>query len=402
MNAINSVQKAPILLLALTVALTPFSIDAYLPALPTIAKEFDTSIHYIELSISFFLVGYALGQVIGGPISDSMGRRKSVFLGLTLFCLGTVAVIFSNSPEVLWLSRFIQAIGGGLTGVNPAAIIRDISSGREAAKNLGKVVIIMMIAPLIAPVIGSAILTFSNWHTIFVFLLIYALSIFIAIFVRLPETRRLPDATEHVKKENPLQKYLYVLKNTYAMGYVFANCCSYAGLFAYVTTASFIYIEYFNFSKEIFPVFFAINVATLAMFNRVNVFLLNYYNPHQLLTAGQTALLLVSISIFSYCYLTSEPSPWVFLPLLASYCAALGLISSNATVSTIEYFPNHAATATAFIGANSFLWGAGSGFVYAYFADGSLVPIAAVFLGASVLGICLKNLLQLKGTPSIS
>ncbi len=402
MNAQQTVQKAPIFLLALTVALTPFSIDAYLPALPTIAEEFNTSIHYIELSISFFLVGYAIGQLCGGPISDSIGRRKSIFIGLTLFCIGTVAVILSNSPETLWISRFIQAIGGGLTGVNPPAIIRDVSSGREAARNLSKVVIIMMIAPLIAPIIGTSILAVSNWHAIFVFLLVYALGIFITVTLKLPETRRLPSHTTPIKKENALQKYLYVAKNRYAMGYVFANCCSYAGLFAYVTTASFIFIEYFGFTKEVFPIFFAINVATLAAFNRVNVHLLSYYNPHQLLTAGQVALFSASVVIFLYCYLTPSPSQWVFIPLLVAYCAALGLISSNATVSTIEYFPNHAATATAFIGANSFLWGAGSGFVYAYFADGSLTPIAAVFLGASTLGICLRNILQVKGTPSIS
>lgn len=390
-DATTTKIAVPIFMLAAIVAMTPFSIDAYLPALPTIANEYQTSIHDIELSLSFFLVGFAFGQLFGGPISDTIGRKKAIYLGLSLFCVGTIAVLLSNSAHWLWVARVIQALGGGFSGVNPPAIIRDLSNGREAAKNLGKVAIIMMIAPLIAPIIGSSILAITHWHGIFIFLLIYAAVLVVLVTKRLPETRA------HVTHKTPaLKRYWLVVSNRYAMGYVFAQCCSYAGLFGYVTASSFIFIEYFGVSEHIFPYFFGANVITLAIFNRINITLLGHFNPHQLLNVGQAALLSTSLTLFLYVYFSEQPTLWVFAALLCAFCASLGMISSNASASAVESFPQHAATATAFIGASSYLWGAGAGFLTSYFADGTLKPVTTVFLGAALTGIILRAVLQLK------
>jgi len=182
-----------LILLAALTALAPLAIDAYLPAIPTMAISFASSIHDVELSLSLFLAGFSAGQLIGGPISDHIGRRLTIFAGLLIFALGTLGIILSTSLSGLLLFRIIEAIGGGIAIVNSGAIIRDISSGRDSAKNLSHMALIMMLAPLFAPLIGSTILHLSNWHSIFTFLLCYTLVIAGLIYKNIPETRSKPD-----------------------------------------------------------------------------------------------------------------------------------------------------------------------------------------------------------------
>lgn len=176
-------------MLAGLTALAPLAIDAYLPAMPLMASQLNTDIHAVEFSLSVFLAGFACGQIIGGPCSDRFGRRKVIFTGITLFILGSIGIIFSQTIETIWGWRVLQAFGGGLAIVNSAAVIRDISSGRDSARHLSQMTMIMMAAPLLAPLIGLILLYLSGWRAIFVFLALYALFIGLYFYRYLPETR---------------------------------------------------------------------------------------------------------------------------------------------------------------------------------------------------------------------
>jgi DHA1 family bicyclomycin/chloramphenicol resistance-like MFS transporter len=156
-------------LLARLTALAPLAIDAYLPAIPSMAISFGTSIHHVELSLSLFLAGFAVGQLIGGPLSDHFGRRLTIFVGLSIFAFGTLAIIFSSTLNGLLLFRIIEALGGGMAVVNSGAIIRDVSSGRDSAHNLSQMALIMMMVPLLAPAIrnGAFISYQLAWHFCF-------------------------------------------------------------------------------------------------------------------------------------------------------------------------------------------------------------------------------------------
>jgi len=162
-----------IFFLALLTATTPFAIDTYLPAMPTMAQDFDVPLSSIELSISLFLIGFALGQLIGGPVSDRFGRRMSATIGLTLFALASFAAAFATSVESFLLFRFLQAFGGGFATVVSNATVRDHFTGKESAQILSMIQSIMYIAPLLAPVIGSLLLHFASWNAIFIFLGFY-------------------------------------------------------------------------------------------------------------------------------------------------------------------------------------------------------------------------------------
>ena len=158
-----------IILLSILSSVAPIATDTYLPSIPEIAKYFDVNIHKIELSLSIFLIGFAVGQIFGGPISDRYGRRFGSILGLIGFAFFSFLIIFSSNVYELWIYRFLEAFFGGITVVNAAAAVRDRFKGQEAAKVFSLIGIIRSIAPLLAPVFGALIIHFYPWEGIFVF-----------------------------------------------------------------------------------------------------------------------------------------------------------------------------------------------------------------------------------------
>lgn len=179
-----------IILISILSSVAPMGVDTYLPSIPEIAKYFDVNIHKVELSLSIFLIGFAIGQIFGGPISDRYGRRVGSIVGLLGYALFSFLIIFSSSIYELWIYRFLEAFFGGITVVNATAAVRDRFSGQEAAKVFSLIGMVRSLAPLLAPVFGAAIIHFFPWEGIFVFLTIYALIVAFFIYKDLPEDRK--------------------------------------------------------------------------------------------------------------------------------------------------------------------------------------------------------------------
>lgn len=381
--------RSLIMFLAALTAMTPLAIDAYLPAMPEMATFFAVSIHDVELSLSLFLAGFALGQIVGGPLSDHFGRRAATGSGISLFCLGTLGIIFSPSMGWVWVFRVLEAFGGGLAVVNSAAVIRDLSHGQDSARHLSNMAIIMMLAPLLAPLIGMLLLHMSGWRLIFSFLLVYGLVIGSTLFFRLPETRRI-----HEQRPNAFRRYWMVLSNRYALGFVFSQCFALGGMFAFITGSPAVYMGFFGVSETLYPFLFGVNVLAMMLFNRLNIRLLNRYAAQRLLTIGQTGQVITALLLFSYISLSHDPSLYVVMPLIMVFVGIMGLIVSNATSSTVEFFPTNSATATAVLGAAGFTTGALSGTVVGLMGDGSPWPMALVMLLCAVSGPLLRRLMQ--------
>jgi len=381
--------RSLILFLAALTAMAPLAIDAYLPAMPDMSSYFAVSIHDVELSLSLFLAGFAIGQIVGGPFSDHFGRRAATGSGISLFCLGTLGIIFSPSMEWIWQFRVIEAFGGGLAVVNSAAVIRDLSHGQESARHLSNMAIIMMLAPLLAPLIGMLLLHLSGWRLIFSFLLVYGLVIGSALFFRLPETRQI-----HEHRPSALRRYWMVLSNRYAVGFVLSQCFALGGMFAFITGSPSVYMGYFGISETVYPFLFGANVVAMMVFNRLNIRLLNRYPAQRLLTIGQAGQLITAAVLFAYISLSGSPSLYIVMPLIIVFIGIMGLIVSNATSSTVEFFPTNSATATALLGAAGFTTGALSGSVVGLLGDGSPWPMALVMLFCAATGPILRRLLQ--------
>lgn len=383
------------LLVAANTALAPFAIDAYLPAMSALADSIGASIHHTELSISVFLAGFAIGQLLFGPLSDRIGRKPVLLGGLVIFLLASLAITtIGTLPELLaW--RFVQALGGGACVVNSAAIVRDCFSGREAAKVMSTMVMIMMLAPLVAPVVGSGLLHLADWWLIFAFLAVYAAFLLWLMGTRLPETR---DPGQPVASfRQVLANYASVLRHREAMGYICAVAASFGGLFAFITASPYIYLEYFGLSPAMYPVVFGANVLVIALSNRVNIHLLVRRSPHQNLHLGLSIQLVAAMALALAAALGLASLPVVVL-LVMVYAGMIGLITPNAMSALLDNFGHMSATATAMMGGIKFGSAALAGVMVGIFEIESLWPMVLTMLLASLIGNL--GLRRLAGKPA--
>lgn len=371
------------LLVAANTALAPFAIDAYLPAIGVLAENINASIHHTELSISMFLFGFAIGQLCFGPLSDRVGRKPVLLSGLVVFLLASLMITTVDSLTSLLVWRFIQALGGGACVVNSAAIVRDCFSGREAAKVMSTMAMIMMLAPLVAPAVGSILLHIAGWWLIFVFLAAYAGFLLWLLGTRLPETRdtNLPAASPR----QVIRNYASVLRHKEGMGYICAVAASFAGLFAFVTASPFLYLDYFSLSPSVYPMVFGVNVLVIALSNRVNIHLLRKRSPQQNLRLGLTIQLIAALGLVIATALNLA-SLYVVVPLVMLFTGMIGLITPNAISALLDHFGHISATATALLGGIQFSCGAIAGVLVGLFQVEHLWPMVLTMLGAALLG----------------
>ncbi|RUO32918.1 multidrug effflux MFS transporter [Aliidiomarina soli] len=376
-------------MLAALVALGPLAIDAYLPAIPSMADDLNTSLHQIEITLSLFLLGFAAGQLFGGPLSDKHGRRLTILIGLTLFMLGSLLTAIGWRIELLWVGRLLQAFGGGMGVVNTMAMVRDRYSGRESAQVLSQIVTILMIAPLAAPFIGSFLLLFADWRAIFMFLFAYAAILLLVLRLNLPETR----LAQHVTIISPLRRYLAVLKSRPALAFLFSTAMANAGMFAFITGSPGVYMGHYGASEALYPFLFGANILTLTISNQINIRLLRHFDARLILRAAQYGQLLIGATMLA-ALLWLPLTLFTLVPLVMLFVGMQGFIVANGMSSATDFFPHSAATATALISASGFTLGAISGALVGFFGDGSPLAMVSIMAICPLLGIVLRSLLQ--------
>jgi len=374
--------------LAALVALTPFSIDSYLPAIPAMAETLDTAVARVQHSVSSFLLGFAIGQLCGGPLSDRWGRRLVGTIGLGIYIATSLMVLFADHVDQLIILRFLQAIGGGFATVICTAIVRDLHSGRDAAKILSMISTMMLVAPLVAPVIGSALLSAGGWQSIFIFLLLYATAMLGLVRFLLPETvSRFSRARRQRKPMRSLvNSYAQVVGNRRALGFLAAQACVSGSMFIYITTAPFVFIRYFGVPSNQFPLFFGACVLGLIGMVQVNIRLLNLFEPRNILLAG-ILLQLLGCSLLLLGTLTGVKEITLWMVPLVLVMACIGITGPNAAACFLEFFPRISGSANALYGATLFITGGVLGGVVNGLHTGTLVPIAAAMLGCALVAL---------------
>ena len=383
------------ILLAMLTAVAPFAVDMYLPAMQAMAQDLSAPIHYIEISVSTFLFGFALGQLIGGPASDLYGRKPIIALGLILFSIASLMLTQTESINQLLALRALQAIGGGMATVNSSAMIRDLFAGDEMAKVLSMVAIVMMSAPLIAPMLGALVVELFNWQAIFLCLSIYSVLVMLLLLWRLPETnpRKSNSAQNEEVKASLWQSYKRVLSHRQAMGYIIAISFGFSGMFVFITSSAFTYMEFFSVSVQLFPFLFGANVLVMMLMNRINVWALNHYASANILTVGLLIQLACGIGLIIASY--TQPELYVIVALNMLFVGSLGLIAANATAGALNYFPDISGTATAVIGVTEFTLGALVGIFWSYLHEvqfiatqqHSLSPMAWVMASCALIAL---------------
>ena len=381
-----------IVLLAAIVATTPLAIDMYLPAMPLMAQQLNTSIGMVQQSLSIFLAFFGISMLLCGPLADSLGRRPLAIFGLTGFVLASIALSLVSSIEWFLFWRAIQALCGAAATVVVPGIVRHIYQ-EHTAKGMSYVSMIMMLAPLLAPAIGSGILWLANWQMIFVTLAAYAALVLLVSIKALPEIK----AADSPKKIALLAGYKIVFANKSAWPDIATSMFASFSFFCFLTAVPFVYIQFFGVDEQQFSVLFGFNVLMLMLANLINSRLVTKLGPQRMLRAG-LALALVSASaltLFSLWQLELYYTVLAIAPLMA----CLSLIATNADAMILMKFPDNSGSATAVIGTLRFGIGSLAGPLLALFYTGTAVPFALLML-AGVLLIAVSQLWHTSGNQT--
>jgi len=372
--------------IAALIALGPFAIDTYLPALPSMAQDLGTNIVRTNQTLSAYLIGFAIGQLIGGPVSDQLGRRVVGLTGLVLFIICSLGIAYSQNINVILALRGIQAIGGGFATVICLAMVRDAYSAMDAARQFPKIMMVMLTAPLIAPAIGAAMLPLG-WASIFLFLAIYAavLGLFLAFTA---ET-----ATQHARTFDAreiLTQYANVVTlrikgKLVPLRYIFAQGLIASVLMIFITHSSYIYMDYFAVPANQFAFYFGANVIAMMVANFLTSRLMNRIPIYSLYVWGRSVQLLGILMLSGVVIFTDAPLAF-FLPLLAIVIGCNGLIGPAVQGLYLAPFRALSGSATSLLNTSIFAIGGLLGAASGLFFDGTLRPIVFTMLAALVLG----------------
>lgn len=366
-------------LLASVIAVTPLAIDMYLPAMPQIALALHTDADTMQQSLSIYLLCYACGMLLFGPLADVLGRRPLALFGLSAFALCSLWLSQVQSIEAFLLGRGLQALLGSAATVVIPGFIRHLYQ-EHTAKGMSYVGIVMMLAPLVAPAVGSALLLISDWRLIFLALGGYALLVLMLCVVFLPHT----ETARQGEKPQFFAAYRDVLSHARTRPLLLLSMSASFGFFGFLTAVSFVYIGHYQVSPSTFSLLFGLNVVCLMAANLANGKLVPKLGSARLLVYSTALALASGLGLLLVAWL--DGPLWATALMVAPLMASLGISATNADAITLLDFPRHAGTATAVIGTLRFGAGAIAGPLLALGGHDALLPFALV-MAAGAFGV---------------
>lgn len=345
-----------ILVLGALIALGPLTIDMYLPALPAIADDLNTSSSAVQLTLAGTLVGLALGQLIIGPLSDIVGRRLPLIVGTGVHILASVACIVAPNIAVLGGLRVVQGLGAAAAAVVAMAIVRDLFSGRAAATVLSRLMLVMGVAPVLAPSLGGAVLLVGSWRLVFAALAIMGVALMTLAIVSLRET--LPPERRRASGVLPvLRTYRSLLRDAQFVVLVLVAALAMASLFAYIAGSSFVLQEEFGLDEQQFAIVFAAGAISLIGASQLNVLLLGRFAPVQIVLTALSFAVFAGV-VMTVLAITGVGGMAGFVVPLWFVLGAVGFVMPNAPALALSRHGEAAGGAAALLGAAQFGLGA--------------------------------------------
>lgn len=354
-----------ILILSGLMAFASLSTDIYLPAMPTMAEDLYGN---VELTITGFLVGFAIAQLIWGPISDHLGRRKPLLIGMVLFIIGSAGCAMSTSITQVVFWRVFQALGACTGPMLARAMIRDLFARTRAAQMLSTLVLVMAIAPIAGPLIGGQIIRLSTWHSVFWLLAVIGALMFIS-FNWLPET--LPEE-KRVKASlaGAFRNYRSLFANGRFMRYTLSLTCYYVAAYAFITGSPFVYISYYHVEPQHYGWLFALNIVGVMVMSVVNRRLVQRHSLEQLLKYATMLAALAAVALAVLVKLESGGVEAIIITVFLFF-SMNGIIAATSTAAALDAVPSIAGSASALIGALQYGSGIISSLLLAAFSDGT-------------------------------
>jgi DHA1 family bicyclomycin/chloramphenicol resistance-like MFS transporter len=374
-----------VLLLAALGALGPLSIDMYLPALPGIGSDIGSGPGAAQTSLAAYFAGLAVGQLVIGPLSDRLGRIRPLTWGLILYVLGCLGSAVASDIWQLNLWRFVQAFGGSAAMVIPRALIRDQQTGNAAARTASLLALVGSCAPVVAPLLGGVLLTWSGWRSIFSLLALVgaALALTVPRALRLRAAAR-PDPRPSAPREPVLPALQALLRDRAFLAYAGGAACSSAAMFAYITGSPFVIITLYHIPPSHFGWFFAINVLAMIGASQLNRFLLRTVPLTRVVRWAGLGGALAGLWLVA-CAGSGFGGLWGIVGGSFLIMASLGFIGINAGILALEAHGGRAGMAAALMGALQFSVSAGGSWATNALYDGTARPMALVM--ASMISV---------------
>ena len=378
-------------------ALGPMAIDLYLPALPAIARDMNEPLSRIQYSLSAYTIAFAISQLVYGPLSDRFGRRAVMFPGLVGYIITNVLAAMCTTATELIIVRVLQAMSAAAIMVTIPAMIRDLFPREQVARVLSSILLVMTVAPLMAPMLGGQILLYFNWESLFIFLALLACGSMVLAILRVKET--LPEDRRMVVPPLELaMTYKKILSNREAMGCILCHAFFFGGMFAFIGGSPFVYIEYFGVPAEQYGLLFGVNIVAMAIANMLNMRMVGNFQVFTILRmgcilAGISALVLLFNAITGFGGLAGIIIPVVF------FIGCMGFTGPNSNALALGHFPKNAGTANALAGALRFTIGGITTAMVGFLHNDTVLPMAMVMAGCGVLSVLSQLLVKNGGLP---
>lgn len=382
-----------ILILGALCTISPFSIDMYLPGFPAMAENLNTSIANIQLSLTAYLIGIAIGQLFYGPLLDKFGRKKPLYVGLVIYVLASIACAYTHSVDHLILMRFIQAIGGCVGMVAAQALVRDIFPINKTAQALSLLTLVIAVSPMVAPTLGGYMTAHYNWQTVFLVLAAITSLILIAIKWYLPVGAS-PDSSISLRPRKVVKNYLLVLKNRQFLIYMLVGGIAGAAPFAYIAGSADVFMNRYGISETGYGWIFALLATAMIGSTQMNHILLRKYTSEQIINVS-----LIYQSVVGVVMLLGVWLQWFdvyfLIFLMFVFLTGHGLNSPNTAALSLAPFTKNAGSASAMMGSMRMAMGGLVSAMVSVFHTGTALPMVGMMASCALVGIFILNMERL-------
>ncbi|MEL7324328.1 MAG: Bcr/CflA family multidrug efflux MFS transporter [Pseudomonadota bacterium] len=363
-------------------ALTPLAIDMYLPAMPTIAKDLGVTPGAVQITLTAYTAGFAIGQLIHGPLADSYGRRPVLISGVLFFGLAAVVSATTNGIDALTYVRTAQGFAGAAAAVIIQAVVRDMFDREDFARAMSFVTLVITIAPLVAPMIGGHLAIWFGWRSIFWVLAIFAVVVVLLVLWMIPETLK-PENRQPLRFRTTIRNYARLCSNPEALGLMLSGAFSFSGMFAFLTAGSFVYIDLYGVRPDQFGYLFGLNIVAMIIMTSLNGRMVKKVGSHFMLRFGLTVQLIAGIGLFVGWML--DLGLWGMVPFVVLFIGTLSTIGSNSMALLLSGYPTMAGTASSLAGTLRFGTGSLVGALVAAMPGAVAWPMIIVMFACSVL-----------------
>tara|TARA_R110002124_G_scaffold143016_1_gene307846 strand:+ start:964 stop:2157 length:1194 start_codon:yes stop_codon:yes gene_type:complete len=379
-----------ILILGSLTALGPFSIDMYLPGFSGIAKDLNTTVAKVSMTLSSYFIGISAGQLLYGPLLDRFGRKKPLFIGLLVYIFASLGCVYVNDIDTFVGLRFIQAVGSCAATVASVSMVRDLFPVRDTPKVFSLLMLVVGLSPMLAPTVGGYVTEYYGWHTVFFILMCMGIVILIAAQLGLPNSFT-PDPSISLKPKPIIANFISILREPQFYTYAFTGAVAFSGLFTYVAASPILFMDVFEVDAKTYGWIFAFMSLSFIGSSQLNSVLLKRFSSEQMIYSALIAQSLISI-LFLVLAINNLLGLYETIAMLFLFLGCLGISNPNTAGLTLAPFSKNAGSASALMGALQLGLGALASFAVGLFVKDSIVPMVLIMTSTTLLAFLILNL----------